>query len=456
MGAFASKSFQCRSNDLSSKTLVFRLVPLLSLIISFFCIFGVPDTAHARKYASFVMEADTGKTLYSRNADTQTYPASLTKMMTLYLLFEDLKAHKISMRTPLKISARAARQPSSKLNLKRGSTISVHTAIKALVIKSANDVAVTVAENLARSEVSFARRMTRKARDLGMDNTTFRNASGLYHSKQVTTARDMATLGQALYRDFPEYYSFFSLKSFRYKGKTIRTHNKLLKTYSGADGMKTGYIRASGFNIVTSAERNNTRIISVVLGGESSKWRDRQVARLMNKAFQNIAFAANNIPRPPLNPENKRLLAEMDALEDPVQLAQADNGASALNTTMGEGDAEEQPEILTASLFPTARSTANVLRLPTTKPQQATKELNWGVQVGAFADASSAHQATQLAMAIQTESSAYSARRSIEPIRSGQRTLYRARLTQLTAQDASRTCRLLKRDNKPCMTLRNR
>ena len=240
------------------------------------------------KYASFVVDADSGQVLHSVNADTRNYPASLTKMMTLYLVFEALHQKKWSLNTRLKVSARAARQPASKLALRRGTTIKVRDAILALVTKSANDVASVISENMSGSERNFGLKMTAKARKLGMSRTTFRNASGLPNRAQLSTARDMGKLARALIRDYPQYYHYFSTESFRYGGLTHKNHNKLLKSYSGADGIKTGYIRASGFNLVASVERGDRRLIGVVFGGKSSRSRNKHMTSLLDKGFQAV------------------------------------------------------------------------------------------------------------------------------------------------------------------------
>ncbi|PPR28402.1 MAG: D-alanyl-D-alanine carboxypeptidase DacF [Alphaproteobacteria bacterium MarineAlpha10_Bin1] len=204
-------------------------------------------------YASIVLDGDTGEVLRSRNADTRNYPASLTKMMTLYMLFEELDGGRMQMNTKMSVSKRAAGQPASKLGLKRGTTITVRHAIMALATKSANDVATVIAEAIGGTEWEFAAAMTNRARSLGMKRTRFRNASGLPNRKQLSSARDMGVLAMAILRDFPHYYHYFSADKITFKGKTHRTHNNLLNRYPGMDGMKTGYIRASGFNLVASA-----------------------------------------------------------------------------------------------------------------------------------------------------------------------------------------------------------
>ncbi|MCC7277875.1 MAG: D-alanyl-D-alanine carboxypeptidase [Chromatiaceae bacterium] len=225
-------------------------------------------------YSAIVVDAHSGKLIYAA-ADKQTrFPASLVKMMTLYLVFESLDSGRISKKTRIPISARAAAQPASKLYLKPGDTIDVDTAIRALVVKSANDVATAVAEHLGGSEANFSARMTAKARMLGMSDTTFRNASGLPDSGMRTTARDMATLGMALKRDFPGEFGYFSLRDFEHKGQIFKGHNRAMDMIDGADGIKTGFTRAAGFNLATSVRQDGRAVVAVVMGAESARSRD--------------------------------------------------------------------------------------------------------------------------------------------------------------------------------------
>ncbi|HZH51585.1 MAG TPA: D-alanyl-D-alanine carboxypeptidase [Microvirga sp.] len=242
--------------------------------------------------AAMVVDVKTGRVLEAENADALRHPASITKVMTLYLLFEQLEQGRITLDTPLRISANAARQPPSKLGLPAGSTIAVEDAIKALVTKSANDIAVTVAENLAGSEEAFAEMMTRKARSLGMTKTVYRNASGLPNPEQVTTARDLITLGRAIQDRFPKYYAYFSTRVFNYAGASHRNHNRLLGRIEGVDGIKTGFIGASGFNVLTNVKTDNRHIVAVVLGGRSAASRDNRMAALVGDALPR-AYAGN-------------------------------------------------------------------------------------------------------------------------------------------------------------------
>ncbi len=237
------------------------------------------------KYAAIVVDANSGRILFQANADQPRYPASLTKMMTLYMMFEAIESGRISRATPIPVSNYARSRPPTKIGFKRGQSVDVDTAIRALAVKSANDVAVAVAEFLGGTEEQFAQMMTAKARQLGMNGTTFRNASGLPDDQQRTTARDMALLGMALRRRFPQHYAYFSSTSFAYNGRTIRGHNDLIEDVEGVDGIKTGYIRASGYNIATSVSRGGRRLVIVVMGGESSKSRNAHVHELIIRYF---------------------------------------------------------------------------------------------------------------------------------------------------------------------------
>jgi len=240
----------------------------------------VPD-AKPSKYAAIVVDARNGRRLYSASADVARYPASLTKMMTLYLLFDALDSGRVNLSTKLPVSRNASRQPPSKLGLKAGQTIDVDTAIRAMIVKSANDVAVAVAEFLSGSEDNFARNMTAKAKEIGMYRTSFRNASGLPDGAQITTAQDMCLLALALRQRFPQYYHYFSLREFTYGNRRIRGHNKALDMIAGADGLKTGYTRASGFNLATSVTRSGRQVVAVVMGGNSARSRDAHMAQLV-------------------------------------------------------------------------------------------------------------------------------------------------------------------------------
>jgi len=248
------------------------------------------------RYAAIVLDAKSGKTLHEAHADSLRHPASLTKIMTLYLLFEQLEAGKIKLGSPMEVSAEAASQAPTKLGVRPGQTLLVEDAIKALVTKSANDAAVVVAEALAGSEDEFARQMTRKARALGMARTIYRNASGLPDDEQVTTAREQAILGKAIQERFPRQYRYFAMTSFSYRGHAMRNHNKLLGRVHGVDGIKTGYTRASGFNLVSSVRRDDRHIIAVVLGGASGGQRDARMRSLIEGHVALASTGGSSMP----------------------------------------------------------------------------------------------------------------------------------------------------------------
>lgn len=238
------------------------------------------------RYSSIVIDANSGAILSAANPDEYRFPASLTKMMTLYMLFEALRDRRLSLNQPVPVSSYAASMSPTKLGLLPGTYITVEQALLGLVTKSANDAAAALGEMLGGDEDRFAQMMTLRARALGMSNTTFRNASGLPDWSQVTTARDMAVLGRSLVQDFPAYYHYFSVPSFVFQGRTVVNHQRLLQSYPGADGLKTGYITASGYNVVTSALRGNTRLVGVVMGGASGWERDEHMAELLDQGFE--------------------------------------------------------------------------------------------------------------------------------------------------------------------------
>ena len=247
-------------------------------------VFASPQPAFAHsKYAGIVVDAKTGKTLYSSSADAARYPASLTKMMTLYVLFEEMERGRFSRNSQLKVSKNAASQPPTKIGLRAGQTIKVDAAIRAMAVKSANDVAIVVAESVSGSVSAFASRMTRTAHAIGMKKTTFRNPSGLPDNRQKTTARDMALLGRALQDRFPQYYGYFSTRHFSWGKRKYRNTNRLLGTVRGVDGIKTGYTHASGFNLIASVDRDGRKIVAVVMGGRTSKSRNAQMKKLISR-----------------------------------------------------------------------------------------------------------------------------------------------------------------------------
>lgn len=361
-------------------------------------VMATPSVSEA-KYASIVIDAKTGKVRHSVNANTRNFPASLTKVMTLYLLFEAVDTKKLNFDSRLKVSRRAALQPASKLGLKPGQTIKVREAAEALIVRSANDVATVVAEALAGSERRFALRMTQKARQIGMSRTTFRNASGLPHRGQMSTAKDMATLTRNTITRFPHYYHMFAKSSFTYQGRNYRSHNKLLKTYPGAEGFKTGYIRASGYNLITTAKQNGHRLIGVVFGGNSSHSRNQHMQSLLNKAYAKVRTVTSS---------------------------------QVIRTS------HRQPSRRKNQIGRTAIPKRDI----------------WGIQVGAFY---TRKPATSLAKEISRKYARIlkNGQVTIMPLRkSRNRILYRARILGIRKQEAYRACRSLKKYRRPCMPVK--
>lgn len=273
-----------------------------------------------RGYSDIIIDANTGRILHEQNADALRHPASVTKVMTLYLLFEQLQAGKMRLNTPLRVSAYAASQQPSKLGVKPGSTIVVEDAIQALITRSANDVAVVVAENISGDSSTFAALMTRRARQLGMSRTTFRNPNGLPNPQQVTTARDLATLGRAIQERFPKYYAYFETRSFMYRGQAIRNHNRMFGRINGVDGIKTGYTNASGFNLLTSVKQNGRYVIGVVMGGASAASRDNRMVALLSDALPKSYAGRQMVARMDSAPAG----AADDNVGAPVALAAAE------------------------------------------------------------------------------------------------------------------------------------
>jgi len=410
------------------------------LLMAAILTFQTTTPAEAR-VKSFVMDAETGEILYARRADQRHYPASLTKMMTLYLTFEAIEAGRLKLGDRLKVSRRAAGQTPSKIGLKRGRTIRVRDAILAVAVKSANDAATVLAEALGETEIEFALRMTDTAKSLGMKRTRFRNASGLPNRRQISTARDMAILGQRLMQDFPQHYHFFSARKFRWGKRTYTSHNKLLKNYRGADGLKTGYIRASGFNIATSAKRGDRRLIAVVLGERTSKLRNRKVARLLDVSFRRAAtrhtFAAKMAkrktpPKPKTKPSLIARLADRMGLRSTEEKIKRGKPAPA-QTKLSGG--------------------SGFLSLPTdagARPAPAEGQGWWGIQVGAYNRYATAQNRVHRAAGALPKILMH-ARPSIDLVERKGKEVYRARLVGLRKDDARTACRILKLKSIKCM-----
>lgn len=379
--------------------------------IIFLALFLTGGPAMART-ASIVVDFETGEVLHAVNPDTRNYPASLTKMMTLYVAFDAIKKGKLSMTQPLRVSARAAAARPSKLGLSVGSTIALQDAILAMLTKSANDAAVVVAEAVAGSEYKFSLLMTQKAKEIGMSKSNFRNASGLPNRRQLSTARDMATLAKHLLTDFPDQYKLFSTPEFEFNGQTYRNHNALLDSYPGVDGMKTGYTRASGYNLVASAHRNGHRVIGVVFGGRSSSARNTRMRELLDGAFAKL---------------------EMPGSEKPAiaKVAGSAGSASNANIVVARNDALSKPETPAAIDF--------------------SSKAGWGIQVGAFKDDAPARNAANKAVQQLRRNVRNSAQVVVVQVQQGDETIYRARLVGLSRNTANEACRRLQSRKLSCV-----
>src|ERR1700731_5448048 len=387
----------------------------------------------SRENESIVIDAETGQVLSEANADAVTYPASLTKMMTLYLTFEALNAGKLRLDQFLPVSTEAASKSPTKLHLVPGDSVQVHDLILGIVTKSANDAAAVLAEGLAGSEPAFADRMTLKARQLGMSSTVYRNASGLPDTEQRTTARDVVQLALALYHDFPREYRYFATRQFYFRGKIIATHNHLLEWYEGADGIKTGYIGASGFNLAASAVRNGHRLIGVVMGGRAAGSRDREMAALLDEGFAEVGagailVAGREVPSPSAAP----VVAETDQPE-PVRPREK------------IGQLAKAARKIAAHLSPVAKAEAAPIAHQLRTPAETDR---WSIQLGAFRVASAAEQAARSA------ATASGARgkpvQIVQPAKGGKEHVYRVRLLNFSPQEAQGACAALHKKKVEC------
>tara|TARA_R110000868_G_scaffold148403_2_gene370340 strand:- start:7003 stop:8295 length:1293 start_codon:yes stop_codon:yes gene_type:complete len=420
-----------------------RLAAALMLALTLLAPFS-PALADTSRYAAFVVDQNTGVVLHSRQSEATRYPASLTKMMTLYMLFEAIEDGEIGINDQIRISAHAANAPPSRLDLAIGSTISVEDAIRALVIRSANDVAVAVGERLGGTETAFATIMTAKARELGMPGTTFRNASGLPDSRQTTTARDMARLAISLQRDFPGFFHYFDETTFVWDGRTYRNHNTLVGRVDGVDGLKTGYIRASGFNVVVSATRGEHRLIAVIMGGPTAASRDAHAEELLDAAFSSLEqrddgrlFAALSSPR--INPIRQQELIAQDV------------AALNLNELVEMGSAQSAPPLRIVLADESSEIAVEPAATPTRSTGSPLLRGGWSVQVGAYNSASAARERLdRVTPASPILSLAQPAARSVDI--DGNR-LWRARFESLTADEAAHACAELGARNEPCYTV---
>ena len=375
-------------------------------------------TASAARYSSIVIDAASGTVLSEYNADAQTYPASLTKMMTLYLTFDALERKVLAAEQSLPVSVHAADQEPTKIDLVAGEEVTVRNLILGLVTQSANDAAVVLAEGLAGSEPAFAARMTDTAHALGMDGTNFANASGLPNPRQHTTARDIAILARHLYIDFPKEYAFFATEDFTFHGVTYSNHNHLMSSFAGMDGIKTGFIRASGFNLAASAVRDNRRLIGVVMGGLSAHARDEKMASLLNAGFEGRTLPEVQLASASVVPESGRAATRSSVLHK-----LAHHAAHTLEALSPIGSAEAAAP---------AHHAAD----------------NWSIQVGVFKDQDAAARAGAAAIAHLPGGQG---KPVIVAAPHGHKGNYQARIVNLTEKQAQGACRTLHRGHHSCM-----
>lgn len=446
------------------KTLRYLLVT--SVLLSSMIAFALAETG----FSAFVVDHRSGKPIYEHDVDARRYPASLTKVLTLYIVFEELSSGRLTLNSKIPFSANAAAQPPSKIGAKAGSAITLDTAIKALIVKSANDVALAVAEKIGGTQENFAKRMNQTAKKLGMHSSNFVNPHGLPNDRQYTTARDMIKLGIAIHNHFPKYYYLFKTPQFEYAGVTFKSHNRVNSDFEGADGIKTGYIRKSGFNLLTSAKRNNNRVFAVILGGRTTPLRDNLMVALLEQSFSD--GYRGRTPRE-INPYITRDMTVLftptkTVTSDKTQLTNRKGGSSFGNAVV---TAPPKPETETAAPKPPAvkpattpiitppqlvlQSSSDHETIPTGDyyapgtapirgPIVSASGLSHAVQVGAFKDYNAARDKAR---------SAYETVRSgtVQVFNTGE--YYRALLSGLSETEAEVTCNNLRKKKTDCFVI---
>lgn len=407
-------------------------------------------------FSAYVVDHKSGKSIYEHDVDARRYPASLTKVMTLYIIFEDLSKGKISLDTRIPFSTKAAAQPPSKIGVPAGESISLDLAIKALIVKSANDVALAVAEKIGGSQEGFAKRMNDTAKRLGMHSSHFVNPHGLFDEQQYTTARDMVKLGMAIHNQFPKYYPLFQTETFVYNDVVFKSHNRVNKDFNGADGIKTGYIRKSGFNLLTSAKRNNNRVFAVVLGGRTTQLRDDLMISMLEESFNN-GYKGRSVREisPAITRDMTVLFTPTKAKpSDKTLLTDSKRKLSQPNTAVATApvklktapdlDLVVTPELVLQSSSEYSAGDYSVGNEPIRGPIISASNASHAVQVGAFKDYNAARD---------------SARKAYEKVRSGTVQIfntgeyYRALLSGLNEKDAEKTCNNLRKKSVECFVI---
>ena len=452
----------------------------------------VAQSSDNSRYASIVVDASSGEVLFARFADARRYPASITKVMTLYLVFEALESGKVKLTDNLTVSPRAASQPPSKLGLAAGQSISLDDAMRATAVRSANDMAVVLAEHIAGSEAQFTARMTAKARELGMDHTRFTTANGLPDTRQATTARDLSILSRAVMRDYPQYYRYLGLHDWYYNGRDYRNTNGLLATGRGYDGIKTGFTNASGYNLAASSVRDGKRIITIVMGGRSTKSRNEHVAELMDTGFEvqrrrgqgeriqvaqaffeQRGYGISADPNPPVeyasvSDEDGEGMgstavayvagpppASLPTEVTPPPSARAAAATPRATAQIQRAEAPRTPENLTASLNGGSSATTRRASSTATPTRNATRESarapagRWTVQVGAFRDETIARNwLNEVSRRFRNQFT--EAQRDVQNADGW----YRSRFTGMTQASAEAACEALGERRVTCMVIR--
>ncbi len=442
---------------------IIKSLCLVALILVFPCEAEAARSSKAKKsnpkYASIVIEASTGKILHQDNADAIRHPASLTKAMTLLILFDQMQAGKIKMSDRIRVSKRAAGMSPTKLGVPAGGSVSIKDAIGALVTQSANDISVALAEHMAGSESAFANHMTRRAQQIGMSRTRFRNASGLPDSRQVTTARDMARMAKFIITYYPQYYPVFSMKSFTYKGVTHRNHNRLMEKYPGMDGIKTGFINASGFNLIASSKQNGIRIIGVVFGGQSSYSRNAHMEKLLDAGFEDARrlYYAGQLTTKNSTQET----TDQNPIIQTTKPSTPDSGQARSNVTISAGEPHFNDVVGTYSSAPNEQTRTVTPKDTNVRANSYMPSANtntnlsggtgqWAIQIGAYQNRATTDQALYKAQRMLPPNLMAKAQAVIVPMRAADATwVFRARLSGFTRDEALQACGYF----KDCMTV---
>lgn len=414
-------------------------LPMLGLVL------GRPAVAQvgSYRYSSIVIDGGTGAVLSAVNADERRYPASLTKVMTIYMVFEAVRDRRVSLQQLVPISAHAASMAPTKLGLMPRTRITVEEAVLGLITRSANDAAAALAELLGGTEDRFAQMMTLRARALGMTSTRFENASGLPDLYQVTTARDMAILARRMITDFPSQYRYFATQTFTWHGRQIQNHHQLLHSYSGADGLKTGYTQASGYNLITSAVRGGTRLIGVVMGGASGGERDAHMVHLLNAGFERLNIAPERRQPPgtlmvqaPQPSPRAQLIARAQAAPMPRVVTPVAQGSVPTTRANTPVVMPRKPE--PAAQARTAQPTDN-----------ARSRARWAIQVGSFSREAQARAAAASARQITDGGTIH-----VAAATANRKPVWRAQIVSLSGADAQSACQALSKRKTPCMVVK--